>query len=133
MSRFEVMNLYTIRRRDESALDVRGLFIFFRSSASLLSNRAREERATQSGEQRNSGWSQTFQCWIASADTVPIFRTGILGDSYFFVDAEDVSHSVANLAERGVGFHRLVNIWHGVFRVRSGVAQPTETAGNLVV
>jgi hypothetical protein len=133
MPRFEVMNFYTVRSGDESALHVCGLLIFFRRSARSLSNRAREERATQSGKQRNSDWSQKFQCWIASADTVPIFRTGFLGDSYFFVDAEDVSHSVTNFAERGVGFYRLVNVRHGVFRARCGFAQRSEAAGDLIV
>ncbi len=39
----------------------------------------------------------------------------MLGDGHFFVSAEDFAKCVANLAERGINLHRLVNIGHQVF------------------
>src|SRR6202522_654037 len=73
----------------------------------------------------NVGWPLIY---VAS-----IFRAGCLGDGHFFVDAEDISHGIANFAEGGICLHRLVNIRHGVFRAGCRFAQRSEAARDLVV
>src|ERR1700678_397093 len=73
----------------------------------------------------NVGWPLIY--------VTSIFRAGCLGDGHFFVDAEDVSHGIANFAKGGVRLHRFVNVRHGIFRARSGFAQRCKAARNLVV
>src|ERR1700683_3667290 len=73
----------------------------------------------------NVGWPLIY--------VTSIFRAGCLGDGHFFVDAEDVSHGIANFAEGGVGLHRLVNIRHRVFRAPSGFAKRCKAARHFVV
>src|SRR5215813_3457842 len=45
-------------------------------------------------------------------------------DGGFFVGAEDGAHRVADLAKRGVGFHRVVDVRHQVFVAEMSVGWP---------
>src|SRR5229473_5424474 len=51
-----------------------------------------------------------------------------LGDGDFFVDAEDVAEGVADFAERGVGFHGVVEEGHEVVFTLGGGAEGVEAA-----
>src|SRR6266481_3999592 len=51
-----------------------------------------------------------------------------LGDGDFFVDAEDVAEGVADFAERGVGFHGVVEEGHEIVFAFGGGAESIEAA-----
>src|SRR5580704_19061778 len=55
-----------------------------------------------------------------------------LGDRNLFVSAKHLAQRVANLPERGVGFHGVVEIGHQVLGARGGAGQFVEPPAHLV-
>ena len=58
-------------------------------------------------------------------------RRARLGDGDFLVGAEDLTQGVADFAQRGVGFDRLVNIRHQVLAAFGRAAQRCQATGDL--
>src|SRR5271156_4244046 len=109
-------------------------FLSFSAAVAACCAIAQKKNTQQRAASREVPVSLTlFNVGVPQIDTAQFFRTGRLGDSHFFVDAEDVAHGIANFAEGGVGLHRFVNVRHRIFRTSSGFAQRSEAARDFVV